>query len=420
MIDSLKQRCEEIKKWDKQTCAAMLTPAGRGAVATIAVRGPHSVELVEKFFQSAGRKSFSRQQIGRINYGKWQHGESHEDVVLCRFKDRVEIQSHGGRSAPESVLNALKSAGCVILSWQDWLWLTEANPVQAIIAIAIAEARTKLAVDVLQSQYSGALLDELKQVESLLSNHFKSGSTSDQPNIDSKSVNQISSRLDTLIDTARWATHLLTPRKVIIAGPPNAGKSSLLNALVGYDRAIVFDQPGTTRDVVTAQASYNGWLLEFRDTAGLRDTTSDNIERAGIDRATTELSTADTTILVFDGTLAWTSNHQHLFDQYSTAIIALNKSDAKEFQNDAAKLPTELQTRALSLSARNRTNLDQLFQRILSEFVPATFDATQPVLFEPMLIESVKKMRENLGNGAAGIHESFTHLRLLINNPLDS
>src|SRR6185503_7750192 len=104
-----------------------------------------------------------------------------------------------------------------------------------------------------------------------------------------------------LLALAEVGLHLTTPWRVVFAGPPNVGKSSLVNALLGYPRAIVYDQPGTTRDVLTASTAFDGWPFELRDTAGLRDGISlDSVEVEGVARARAQIATADLVVFVHD------------------------------------------------------------------------------------------------------------------------
>src|SRR5690606_27241148 len=103
---------------------------------------------------------------------------------------------------------------------------------------------------------------------------------------------QASAEIADLLQTGQTARHLLTPWQVVLCGRPNVGKSSLINALVGYERTVVFDQPGTTRDVVSVETAIHGWPVIFSDTAGLRETESE-LEAAGIARARARLKQAD-------------------------------------------------------------------------------------------------------------------------------
>ena len=130
-------------------------------------------------------------------------------------------------------------------------------------------------------------------------------------------------RFDTWSDVGM---HLTNPWRVAIGGPPNVGKSTLINALVGYQRAIAFDQPGTTRDVVTAMTAIDGWPVELSDTAGLR-TSDEPLEQAGVQRRRAELRRADLTVLVFDLIQPWTSEIQQLCEGQRPSIVVHNKAD---------------------------------------------------------------------------------------------
>src|SRR5262249_42285045 len=129
-----------------------------------------------------------------------------------------------------------------------------------------------------------------------------------------------------LLNRAPLGAHLTQPWRVVIAGPPNVGKSSLINAILGYERAIVFDQPGTTRDVVTAATALDGWPVELADTAGL-PAGVDPLDRAGIERETAQADEADCLLLVFDASQPWTHEHELLIERWPSAIVVHNKHD---------------------------------------------------------------------------------------------
>src|SRR6185295_10091722 len=114
------------------------------------------------------------------------------------------------------------------------------------------------------------------------------------------------------------------PWRVVLAGRPNVGKSSLINALVGYNRSIVYDMPGTTRDVVTAITAIDGWPVELSDTAGLR-AGSDSLEQAGVQLAREQLTRADLVVLVFDMSQAWPAADDSLISELPSALVVHNK-----------------------------------------------------------------------------------------------
>jgi tRNA modification GTPase len=138
--------------------------------------------------------------------------------------------------------------------------------------------------------------------------------------------------------------HLVEPWRVVLCGRPNVGKSSLINALVGYQRAIVHPLAGTTRDVVTAATAIDGWPIELADTAGLRRD-GHPLEQAGIDLARQKMATADLLILVSDATQAWSEDDEALLRSWPKAILVHNKADLAPCR---APRPPGLSTSALT------------------------------------------------------------------------
>jgi tRNA modification GTPase len=170
-----------------------------------------------------------------------------------------------------------------------------------------------------------------------------------------------------LIDTWPLGNHLVNPWKVVLAGPPNVGKSSLINALVGFQRSIVFDQPGTTRDVVSVQTAMDGWPIELSDTAGIRSAT-DAIEAEGVERAQAQLASADLVILVTDPDQAADRLEDLLLPDVTKVIRVWNKSD----------LHAAPSGEFLATSTLEQTGVAELLEAIVGRLVskvPAAGDA---------------------------------------------
>jgi tRNA modification GTPase len=192
--------------------------------------------------------------------------------------------------------------------------------------------------------------------------------------------------VDQLLERADLGRHLTAPFHVVLTGRPNVGKSSLLNALLGYRRAIVFDQPGTTRDVVTAATVVDGWPIELSDTAGLR-TSGDELETAGVAAAGRRLEEADLVVAVFDLTEPWTAEDAAILTAHPHAVVVLNKADATEVPN--ASRPAGLRTSAVS-----GLGIEALLTTIATRLVPQPPQPGEAVPFTSRQIDELRRLRE--------------------------
>lgn len=277
-------------KGKSPTRVVVLTPPGRSAVAVVLVEGPHAVAAVDACFRAANGKALERQPIDRIVFGRWRtnDGGPGEELIVCRTSpSSTEVHCHGGRAAVGAVQAALIEEGCVATDWREWTPSkdsldTESTTIAAEARIALAECVTEGAAAILLDQLNGALEDELRRVIAALDN----GAT-----------DEAQRRLGELSERTSLGRRLTTPWRVVLAGAVNVGKSSLINALVGYERAVVYDEPGVTRDVVTTAAAIAGWPVQLTDTAGLRQPTGE-IEAAGIEIARQAIAQADVVVLV--------------------------------------------------------------------------------------------------------------------------
>jgi tRNA modification GTPase len=304
--------------------ACVLTPAGRGAVAVIAAIGPAAVSVVDACFGAANGRRLHEQPPDRIVFGHWQSGDHREEVIVVRGGDSLEIHCHGGAAASGRIIAALEAGGCNIEPWQDWIEAAAKCPIAAEAEIALAGVTTRRAAAILLAQRHGALSRELL----LIQQQLRSGD-----------LQEARRRLTALLERAPVGLHLAQPWQVAIAGRPNVGKSSLINALVGYQRAIVFDQPGTTRDVLTAETAIDGWPVRLADAAGIR-ATCDPLEAEGVFRARRQLMEADLVLWVLDAvTLGATAEsdpraaaERDLAEQFAAAavfatVVVVNKVD---------------------------------------------------------------------------------------------
>ncbi|RMG02590.1 MAG: GTP-binding protein, partial [Planctomycetota bacterium] len=189
-----------------------------------------------------------------------------------------------------------------------------------------------------------------------------------------------------LLDRAPLGLHLARPWHVCIVGPPNAGKSTLINALAGYERAITDPRPGTTRDLVTVETTVAGWWIRLYDTAGLRDT-RDPLEAAGTRLAERAAREADVTLLVLDRSVPYDGR---LRDRFPDAVLVWNKTDLP------AHPANESIESDCAVSAATGAGLDRLLNTIAQRLVPEPLPPGAPVPFTDRQIDLLRKAHQAL------------------------
>lgn len=346
---------------------ARLTPPGRGAVAVVRVEGPRATEVVGACFRSHSGRPLAEIPLERITLGRWGGAEGEELVVCRRSEQCVEVHPHGGLAAVNKVVESLQQLGAAERTWQEWITAAEDCPLAAEARIALAAATTRRTAAILLDQYHGALRRDVEQATGLL-----------------REGDAIAARIRLLALRQRYGVgeHLVQPWRVVLAGPPNVGKSSLVNALVGYRRAIVYDQPGTTRDVVSVRTAIEGWPVELSDTAGLR-ASSDPLEVAGVRLAEEILRTADAVVFVLDATSPVETLKLQVakaMDKGHHALVAANKIDLLDEQQRAAagRLASD---RVWPTSALTREGIEGLLAAIAKRIVPDPPSAGDAVPF---------------------------------------
>ena len=321
-----------------------LTPPGRGAVATLRIEGPAALEMVQRHFRSRSGRPLAACAADRLIVGHFGH-EAGEEIVLRRSQDAVELHCHGGRAALAMIEETLLAAGCQSLPWPTWA--SEHGPHAAAALTALADAPTERTAAILLDQYHGAFDRAVGAMRQAIDRGDRRGAR--------RQLDELSARIP-------LGRHLVTPWHVVLAGRANVGKSSLINALAGYDRSIVHATPGTTRDAVTLVTAIDGWPVELCDTAGL-GIGSDAVERAGIQRARERLAAADLIILVADHSQTWSGEDQALADRWPAALLVHNKSDLPPAPGDRPP--------GLATSAPCGDGIDELLAMVSQRLVPA-------------------------------------------------
>jgi tRNA modification GTPase len=260
------------------TLATCLTSAGAGALATLALCGPSAWRIVQTLFRPARGPLPALPTEGGPLFGTFGAGVG-DEVIVCVTDPMpvIEVHCHGGPQVVEWLLEQCGQHGATRVAWTDFPFAPGWR--RRLLAL-LSRATTTLTARILLDQYHGAELRAWATIAA--APEAQAGAQ--------------------LANLARWAAvvpRLTEPLRVVVAGAPNAGKSSLLNALAGYQRSIVAPTPGTTRDVVTVGLALAGWPVELSDTAGLRATT-DALEAAGTEQARAALAAADVVVWLHD------------------------------------------------------------------------------------------------------------------------
>ena len=342
---------------------AVLTPPGTGAIATIAVVGPTAWDRVRQRFRKPLPET---PPPGRFWFGTL-GDDVGDEVVVAATEPWVEIHCHGGQRLVRWIVGLFVADGCEEVRWQaliaspmprhDRPWACDSRALDPL-----TRATTVRTATILLAQYHGAFAAAVR--DTLLS-------------------------LD-ITNLARFAPlgrHLVEPWKVAVAGPPNVGKSSLINALAGYQRSIVAPVPGTTRDVVTVRLAFDGWPVELADTAGLREAV-EAIESEGVERAKRAVADADLVVWVMD----YTDPKAVLPPAGLTdepILTVRNKADLPGQAGDADDL----------VSATTGDGIPGLAARIAGALVPIAPDERAAVPFTPALADAIERAVRLLQSG---------------------
>jgi tRNA modification GTPase len=354
------------------TRLARLTPVGVGAIATLALRGPAAWTLVRDL---ARRPLPAEPTPGRFWWTPLGEAGGAADEVVIAVKQTapqpwLELHCHGGREIVRLLEELFAARGVEICTWQQ----LEDDPLHAAALAVLTGALTVRTAAIALDQYQGALARALEEVRSALTRG------------DLEAADRVLADLERHAPVGR---HLAVPWRVVIAGAPNVGKSSLVNALAGYQRSVVSAVPGTTRDVVTTLLAVDGWPIEVADTAGWRST-GDALEREGVARATAAMAAADLCLWVVDAaaTPVWPAADA------GPVRVVVNKIDLP------AAWPLE-GVEAVRVSARTGAGLGELCQAIAGWLVPEVPPPGAAVPFSAAVAAVVTAVRDLVRAGAA-------------------
>ncbi|MFS0673785.1 tRNA uridine-5-carboxymethylaminomethyl(34) synthesis GTPase MnmE [Ornithinibacillus sp. 179-J 7C1 HS] len=384
--------------FETDTITAISTPIGEGAISIVRLSGPDAIEITSKVYKG---KDLSKVDSHTIHYGKIIDPETNEvaeEVMVTIMRgpktftreDVVEINCHGGLVSVNRVLEIVLSQGARLADPGEFTKRAFLNGridlSQAEAVMDLIRAKTDKAMNVALKQMDGRLSALIKKYrQSLLETVAHVEVNIDYPEYDDveemshemmrQKTKEVHAEIEELLSVAKQGKILREGIATAIIGRPNVGKSSLLNALVQENKAIVTDIPGTTRDIIEEYVNVRGIPLRLVDTAGIRDT-EDIVERIGVERSRQALKDADLILFVLNYNEVLSEEDLRLFEavQGLEYIVIVNKTDLEQKLNMDQVKEMVGDKKIVTTSLLKEEGIDQLESAIASSFFAGDID----------------------------------------------
>lgn len=398
----------------EDTIAAISTPSGNGGIGIVRLSGPEAEHILARIFQPAGKEIRPPFESHRLIYGHLMDGGETVDecmAVLMRAprsytrEDVAEIHLHGGSYVVSRALGLCFREGARLAEAGEFtrraflngrIDLSQAEAVMELIS-ARGEQEHRAAIREMQGGASGfirPLADRLYEIQAGLAaciDYPEEISEEEGTAMLREGIRDLLRRIEEAVD--EHASRLIHQGlQVVLAGRPNVGKSSLLNALLEEDRAIVTEIPGTTRDVIRGEMMIGGVRIQLTDTAGIRDT-EDPVERIGVERSESARQAADLTLLVIDGSRPLDEEDRELIRSAGGACAAvINKTDLPAIvtENDIRDIRPELECMTVS------ANVPESLRPIRETLRKYTEISDRIALTQPRQIEAAERAASHL------------------------
>ena len=373
------------------TIAAISTGMTSSGIGIIRISGPDAIAIADKVYDSRSGKKLENMPTHTIHYGFIRDGEEFIDEVLVMLmrgprsftaEDTVEINCHGGVYAMNRILELVIRKGARPAQPGEFTKRAFLNGridlSQAEAVIDVINAKNEYALKSSVSQLKGSVLKVIKDIREKIIYHiaYIESALDDPEHISldgypkqlEEQVEQWKEKIRTLIASSENGKRMKEGIRTVIVGKPNAGKSSLLNVLLGEERAIVTDIAGTTRDVLEEQMSLSGISLNIIDTAGIRST-EDLVEKIGVKKAKTYARDADLIIYVVDSSTGLDENDEEIMEMIRDrkAIVLLNKMDLDCITTEE-DIRKHLDKPVIPVSAKEEQGIDRLEQTVKDMF----------------------------------------------------
>lgn len=423
------------------TIAAIATAPGEGGIGIIRISGEKSLQVAQSIFKSKSGKMIKDYNARTLIYGTVVDNEKVIDEVLVAYmkgpnsytaEDVIEINCHGGFISVKKILELILSKGVRLAEAGEFTKRAFLNGridlSQAEAVMDLINSKNDFALNSSIEQLKGGVSDAIKDIRKDIIYHiaFIESALDDPEHISldgydeeiTEMLNENINKIRKLVNSFDNGRIMKEGIKTVILGKPNAGKSSLLNLMLGEDRAIVTDIEGTTRDTLEENINFNGLSLKIIDTAGIRDT-EDLVERIGVNKAKEIAKEGDLIIYVVDGSRELDDNDREIIKLINDkqAIILVNKSDMDTVIN-IDELKKDSNRDVILFSAKNGEGMEQLEEEIRNMFYSGKVTYNDQVYITNArhkealenALESLKQVKNSVD---AGMPEDFYSIDLM-------
>lgn len=426
-----------------ETIAAISTAVGNSGIGIIRISGEEALAVADQIYRGKGDKKLADQPSHTIHYGFICDGDEVIDEVLVSImrgprsftaEDTVEINCHGGVYAVKRVLDTVIKYGARPAAPGEFTKRAFLNGridlSQAEAVIDVIQSKNEYALKSSVSQLKGSIHKKIKEIRQriLYQIAFIESALDDPEHISLEEypeklhleTEELLGQVGRLIDSADNGRMMREGIETVILGKPNAGKSSLLNTLLGESRAIVTDIAGTTRDVLEETITLNGITLNIFDTAGIRQS-EDIVERIGVEKAKEKAQNADLIIYVVDSSTDTDENDREIIRvlKDKKVIVLLNKSDLdQKTTEESIRGLTQKEYPVISISAKEHTGIELLEQKIKEMFYHGEISFNDEIYItnarqKASLSEAAESLKKVIESIRTGMPEDFYSIDLM-------
>lgn len=415
------------------TITAISTSMGEGGIGIVRMSGKKSIEIANSIFKSIDNVELKNKYNKKLNYGHIidENEKIIDEVLIAKMngpetytrEDMVEIYCHGGIVPVKKILELTLLKGAVMAEPGEFTKRAFLNGrldlSQAEAVIDLIKAKTDKSYEISLSQLEGNLSNKIQELRDILLEilaNIEANIDFPEDDLDTfknkeleEKVDYIKKEINILIETAERGKILRDGLNTVILGKPNVGKSSLLNAILRENRAIVTNIPGTTRDIIEEYINIDGIPLKIIDTAGIR-TTDDIVEKIGVDRAKEMVENADLLIGVFDKSEELTEDDYKIIDilNNNNSIILINKTDLENKWEESEIEKLLPNKKIISAAILKGAGLDKLENEIKNMFYKGNLNIKSDIVINNLRHKNqLEKTLYNIDEALKGIKSNI-------------